>query len=70
MQQRLNKSHFVDFVITQSKPSAKQRLLGDYRICSITRRGDQRFINLRVPAEVQRKILNAYARGKQVRIFA
>jgi hypothetical protein len=70
MQQRLNKSHFVDFVITQSKPSVKQRLLGDYRICSVTRRGDQRYINLRVPAEVQRKILNAYASGKQVRIFA
>lgn len=70
MRQRLNKTHFVDFVITQSQPSTKQRLLGDYRICSITRRGNERVINLRVPAEVQRKILSAYANGKQVRIFA
>jgi hypothetical protein len=70
MRKRLNKTNFVDFVITQSAPSPKQRLLGDYRICSVTRRGDQRFINLRVPAEVQRKILSAYASGKQVRIFA
>jgi hypothetical protein len=70
MPKRSNKHQFVDFVISEGKPSVKQRLLGDYRICSVTRRGDQRFINLRVPAEVQRKILSAYASGKQVRIFA
>lgn len=70
MAQRLNKNKFLDFVITENKPSIKQRLLGDYRICSVTRKGPERFINLRVPAEVQRKILSAYAEGKQVRIFA
>lgn len=70
MPSQTNKTQFVDFVITQGKPSVKQRLLGDYRICSVTRRGNERFINLRVPAEVQRKILSAYASGKQVRIFA
>lgn len=70
MAQLANKNKFVDFVITENKPSIKQRLLGDYRICSVTRRGKERYINLRVPAEVQRRIISAYAEGKQVRIFA
>lgn len=70
MAQLANKTKFVDFVISEGKPSIKKRLLSDYRICSVTRRGDQRYINLRVPVEVQRKILSAYANGKQVRFFA
>lgn len=65
-----NTDRFVDLVIAEMKPSLKKRVLGEYRICSVTRRGHEKFINLRIPAEMQDKILQAYAQGKQVRIFA
>ena len=65
-----NQSRFIDLTITESKPSLKKRLSRQYRICSVTKRGDQRYINLRLPREVQDKILRAYSQGKQVRIFA
>lgn len=67
---QVNKNRFVDLVIAEMKPSLKQRTIGEYRICSVTKRGHEKFINLRLPAEVQDKILKAYAQGKQVRIFA
>ncbi|HEX9679245.1 MAG TPA: hypothetical protein VGA08_01380 [Candidatus Saccharimonadales bacterium] len=68
---RLSKpTKFVDFVISEARPSFKKRLVRDYRTCSITRRGNERLINLRVPLEVQQRIITAYAEGKQVRIFA
>lgn len=66
----IRNKRFVDFVITEAKPSFTKKIIGDYRICSVTKRGEDRFINLRIPAEVQQKILSAYAQGKQVRIFA
>jgi hypothetical protein len=63
-------SRFIDFAITETKPTAIKRLGRQYRICSITKRGNERYINLRLPVEVQNKILQAYSQGKQVRIFA
>jgi hypothetical protein len=62
--------NFVDFTITPSKVSWRKKAAGAYRICSVTKRGDTRYINLRVPSEVQEQILSAYAQGKQVRIFS
>jgi len=70
MTRRQQTSQFVDFSITPVKPSWRRQLTQQYRICSVTKRGNQRYINLRVPLEVQEQILSAYAQGKQVRIFA
>lgn len=61
---------FVDFSITPVRPSWRKQFTKQYRICSVTKRGSTRYINLRVPQEVQEQILSAYAQGKQVRIFA
>ena len=65
-----NNNRFVDLRLAEVKPSLKKRALGEYRICSVTKRGHDRFINLRIPTEMQDKIVRAYAQGKQVRIFA
>lgn len=62
--------NFVDFTIGPAKMPWRKKATGAYRICSVTRRGNTRYINLRVPQEVQEQILSAYAQGKQVRIFA
>lgn len=67
---RPKSNNFVDFSISPVKPSWRRQLTQQYRICSVTKRGNQRYINLRVPQEVQEQILSAYAQGKQVRIFA
>jgi hypothetical protein len=66
----MKQSKFVDLIISEAAPSLQQKLKRDYRICSITKKGTERYINLRIPAEVQDKILQAYSQGKQVRIFA
>jgi len=61
---------YVDLVISQLNPGVKKKIKGDYRFCTLTRRGNQHFINLRLPRDVQETIISAYEQGKQVRIFA
>lgn len=65
-----NDQRFVDLVIKDATPSFKKKLHRNYRICTITNYGTDRYINLRLPVEIQQKILSAYSQGKQVRIFA
>lgn len=67
---KVKSDKFVDFTIVPAKPSWRKKVTGAYRICSVTKRGNTRYINLRVPASVQEQILSAYAQGKQVRIFS
>ena len=67
----MNQKQYVDLVISEAKA---QTLLGrspkHYRFCTLTRKGSQHFINLQLPQNVQKTILEAYASGKKVRIFA
>ena len=65
-----HKQKYVDLVITEANRDVKKRIKGDYRFCTLTRRGNHHFINLRLPKDVQETIISAYEQGKQVRIFA
>lgn len=62
-----NNGQFVDLVISEASAGQVQ---GDFRFCTLTKNRGHRYINLRLPDEVQEKIIAAYEQGKMVRIFA
>ena len=61
---------FVDLVISEAKPTAFRKPRGQYGVCTLSRKRGQKYINLSIPETVQNRILQAYAQGKVVRIFA
>lgn len=63
-------SKYVDLVISEARPSLFKRLSRQYRVCTLSQARGQQFINLRVPENMQDKIISAYQEGKTVRIFA
>lgn len=67
-------SEFVDFVIKEASEIESQSGIPlkkrDFRFCTLTKNRSKRTINLRLPDEIQEKILSAYQDGKNVRIFA
>lgn len=58
---------YVDLVISVAK-GAKQN--GNFRFCTLSKKGSQKTINLRLPDEIQEQIISAYESGKFVRVFA
>lgn len=66
----LSANKYVDLVISEAKPSLLSRLRRQYRVCTLSQNRGQRYINLRVPENVQERIISAYEEGKTVRIFA
>ena len=58
---------YVDLVISEAHGN---QVGGNFRFCTLNRKGSQRTINLRLPDEIQEKIVAAYESGKAVRIFA
>ncbi len=61
---------YVDLLVIEAKPSRLKKHPNHYRICSVTKRGQHNYINLKLPLKLQARILQAYAQGKKVRIFA
>lgn len=58
---------YVDLVISEANSNQAS---GSFRFCTLSKQGSQRTINLRLPDEIQEKIVAAYENGKAVRIFA
>ena len=61
---------YMDLVVREINPSISKHVSGNYRFCTLSHRGGEFFINLRLPDAVQDKIITAYEQGKEVRIFA
>ena len=59
-------NEYVDLVISEAGSGQKG---GSFRFCTLSKNGNQRTINLRLPEEIQEKIVAAYEQGKAVRIF-
>lgn len=66
----IKNNKYVDLVIAEAKPSLFKRFSRQYRVCTVSSSRGQQFINLRMPEEMQEKIISAYQDGKTVRIFA
>jgi hypothetical protein len=64
-----NTTEYVDLVISEAHNSERTPS-GSFRFCTLTKSRGQRTINLRLPDEIQEKIIAAYEKGKTVRIFA
>jgi hypothetical protein len=63
-------NNYVDLILSEARPSLLKRITRQYRVCTLSKAQGQQYINLRIPAEMQQKIVSAYQQGKTVRIFA
>jgi hypothetical protein len=68
MTKQPSQRRYVDLVISESTTEALDS--DNFRFCTISKNRGQRTINLRLPDEIQAKIIAAYEQGKAVRIFA
>ncbi len=67
MTKQSTNNQYVDLVISEAESG---KASGSFKFCTLTKGRGQRTINLRLPDEIQEKIVAAYENGKAVRIFA